>query len=35
LHPSYILRQQRSGNDGGYGLLVADMQKAWRIATSF
>jgi DNA polymerase len=35
LHPSYILRQQRPGNDGGYGLLVADMQKAWRIATSF
>jgi uracil-DNA glycosylase len=32
LHPSYILRQQRPDNDGGYGLLVADIEKAWAAA---
>jgi uracil-DNA glycosylase family 4 len=32
LHPSYILRQQRPDNDGGYGLLVADSRKAWDAA---
>lgn len=32
LHPSYILRQQHSGSDGGYGLLVADIQRAWMAA---
>lgn len=32
LHPSYILRQQRPDNDGGYSLLVADIQKAWDAA---
>ena len=32
LHPSYILRLQRPDNDGGYGLLVADIRKAWDAA---
>jgi DNA polymerase len=32
LHPSYILRQQRPDNDGGYGLLVADIARAWTTA---
>ena len=32
LHPSYILRQQRPDHDGGYSLLVADIQKAWDAA---
>lgn len=33
LHPSYILRQQSaSGDDGGYGLLVQDIAKAWDAA---
>jgi len=33
LHPSYILRQQSAnGDDGGYGLLVSDIQKAWLAA---
>jgi uracil-DNA glycosylase len=32
LHPSYIMRQQRADNDGGYGLLVADIQNAWDAA---
>jgi uracil-DNA glycosylase len=32
LHPSYILRQQRPDNDGGFSLLVADIQKAWEAA---
>lgn len=32
LHPSYILRQQRPGNDGGFGLLVEDIQRAWDVA---
>jgi DNA polymerase len=32
LHPSYILRQQRPDNDGGFGLLVADIRKAWDAA---
>ncbi|MBL8068729.1 MAG: uracil-DNA glycosylase [Armatimonadetes bacterium] len=32
LHPSYILRQQNISGDGGYGLLVADIGKAWSAA---
>lgn len=34
LHPSYILRQANAagGGDGGYSLLVADIQKAWGAA---
>jgi DNA polymerase len=33
LHPSYILRQASAQrNDGGYSLLVADIQKAWLAA---
>ncbi len=32
LHPAYILRQQRPGDDGGYGLLVADIGRAWEAA---
>lgn len=32
LHPSYILRQANLGGDGGYGLLVADIEKAWAAA---
>lgn len=30
LHPSYIMRQQRKDNDGGYHLLVEDIGKAWK-----
>ncbi|MBI3722259.1 MAG: uracil-DNA glycosylase, partial [Fimbriimonas ginsengisoli] len=33
LHPSYVLRQQTAaGDDGGYGLMVADIRKAWEAA---
>jgi DNA polymerase len=32
LHPAYILRNQSARNDGGYGLLVADIAKAWATA---
>ena len=33
LHPAYILRNMSaSGNDGGYGLLVQDIGKAWLAA---
>ncbi|CAN5407460.1 uracil-DNA glycosylase [soil metagenome] len=32
LHPSYILRQANMGGDGGYSLLVSDIQKAWEAA---
>ncbi|MCG9895625.1 MAG: uracil-DNA glycosylase [Fimbriimonadaceae bacterium] len=32
LHPSYILRCQRPGDDGGFSLLVADIRKAWDLA---
>lgn len=32
LHPSYILRNQRQDNDGGYGLLVSDIARAWAAA---
>ena len=32
LHPSYILRQQRPDNDGGFSLLVADIHRAWMAA---
>ena len=33
LHPSYILRNQFGGSDGGYSLLVADITKAWDAAS--
>lgn len=32
LHPAYILRQQSATNDGGYALLVADIERAWSAA---
>lgn len=32
LHPAYILRQMNMGGDGGYSLLVSDIQKAWEAA---
>lgn len=33
LHPSYILRQANiNKDDGGYGLLVADLRRAWEAA---
>ncbi len=32
LHPAYILRQRNISGDGGYSLLVADLQKAWETA---
>ena len=32
LHPSYILRLQRPDNDGGFSLLVQDIQRAWLAA---
>lgn len=32
LHPAYILRQMNISGDGGYGLLVADILKAWDAA---
>ncbi|AIE84791.1 uracil-DNA glycosylase [Fimbriimonas ginsengisoli] len=32
LHPAYILRQQNISGDGGFSLLVADIQKAWEAA---
>ena len=32
LHPSYILRNQYGGSDGGYSLLVQDIEKAWMAA---
>lgn len=32
LHPAYILRNQSTTNDGGYGHLVADIAKAWSAA---
>lgn len=32
LHPSYILRQMNMGGDGGYSLLVLDIQRAWEAA---
>jgi len=32
LHPSYILRNQYGGSDGGYALLVQDITKAWMAA---
>lgn len=32
LHPAYILRQQSKTNDGGFSLLVADIQRAWACA---
>jgi DNA polymerase len=33
LHPSYVLRNQYGGSDGGYALMVADIAKAWETAT--
>jgi uracil-DNA glycosylase len=33
LHPAYILRQMNAGgDDGGYSLLVQDIEKAWEAA---
>jgi DNA polymerase len=32
LHPAYILRQANISGDGGYSLLVADIQRAWEAA---
>lgn len=32
LHPAYVLRQQSATNDGGYGLIVADIARAWEAA---
>jgi uracil-DNA glycosylase len=32
LHPAYILRNMGASGDGGYALLVADIQKAWDAA---
>jgi uracil-DNA glycosylase len=32
LHPAYILRQMNVSGDGGYGLLVQDICKAWEAA---
>ncbi len=32
LHPAYILRQMNISGDGGYGLLVLDIKKAWAAA---
>lgn len=32
LHPSYILRNASQTNDGGFSLLVQDIQKAWDAA---
>ncbi len=32
LHPAYILRNQSANSDGGYGLLVADLARAWTAA---
>lgn len=32
LHPAYVLRQQSATNDGGYGLLVSDIARAWETA---
>lgn len=32
LHPAYILRQQNANGDGGYSLLVGDIQRAWAAA---
>jgi uracil-DNA glycosylase len=32
LHPSYILRNMSMGGDGGYSLLVADIEKSWAAA---
>ena len=32
LHPSYVLRNQYGGSDGGYSLLVDDIKRAWLAA---
>lgn len=32
LHPAYILRNAHGGSDGGYGLLVQDIARAWEAA---
>ena len=32
LHPAYILRQANISGDGGYSLLVQDIQRAWEAA---
>lgn len=33
LHPAYVLRQQSATSDGGYGLIVSDIRRAWEAAT--
>lgn len=32
LHPAYILRNAGASSDGGYGLLVQDIKRAWEAA---
>ncbi len=32
LHPAYILRQSSSTDDGGFSLLVSDIERAWAAA---
>lgn len=32
LHPAYILRNKGQNSDGGFGLLVADIKRAWNCA---
>lgn len=32
LHPAYILRNRRADSDGGYSLLVQDIERAWSTA---
>lgn len=32
LHPAYVLRLQSATNDGGYGLIVQDIGRAWQCA---
>jgi uracil-DNA glycosylase len=32
LHPAYILRNMNMGGDGGYSLLVQDIERAWTAA---
>ena len=32
LHPAYVLRQNSATNDGGYSLIVADINRAWECA---
>jgi DNA polymerase len=32
LHPAFVLRQQSMGGDGGFSLLVSDIERAWTTA---